>query len=90
MVNHFCRACHDHFKVTLEYLDELKLGYVLDHYLVRGLDYYTNTVFEIVPASGGASLGGGGRYDYLIEDLGGEKRPRRSVGRRELSALWNI
>ncbi len=75
MIDHLCKACHDHFKLTLEYLDELKLGYVLDHYLVRGLDYYTNTVFEMVPASGGGSLGGGGRYDYLIEDLGGKKTP---------------
>ena len=73
MIDHLCKACHDHFKLTLEYLDELKLGYVLDHYLVRGLDYYTNTVFEIVPQAGGSSLGGGGRYDYLVEDLGGKK-----------------
>ncbi len=75
MIDHLCKKCHDHFKLTLEYLDELKLGYTLDHYLVRGFDYYTNTVFEMVPASGGGSLGGGGRYDYLIEDLGGNPTP---------------
>jgi len=72
-----------HFKDVLEHLDELEIPYVLDHTLVRGLDYYTNTVFELVleeKADEGTeaftlSLGGGGRYDPLIKLLGGADTP---------------
>ena len=60
---------------VLEYLDELEVPYELNPYLVRGLDYYTQTIFEIWgaddPRKGQMALGGGGRYDQLIEDLGG-------------------
>jgi histidyl-tRNA synthetase len=60
-----------------DYLKILDIKVVLDHHLVRGLDYYTKTVFEIQPeAEGGQSaLGGGGRYDDLIEELGGKHTP---------------
>jgi histidyl-tRNA synthetase len=74
-VDHLCAECHLHFKNLLEYLDELNLPYVINNRLVRGLDYYTRTVFEIwVNDDGGKnySLGGGGRYDKLIKTLGGE------------------
>ena len=77
-VDHLCEDCHKHFKNVLEYLDELNLPYVINHRLVRGLDYYNRTVFEIwVEGEGGKlhSLGGGGRYDYLIKKLGGEMTP---------------
>jgi histidyl-tRNA synthetase len=59
------------------YLELLKLPFVVDHCLVRGLDYYTRTVFEVQPEAEGAqsTLGGGGRYDYLIEELGGNPTP---------------
>lgn len=80
-IDHLCTVCHNHFKSVLEYLDELELGYVLNPSLVRGLDYYTKTVFEIWPEAVEArqgSLGGGGRYDYLVEELGG--RPTPCVG----------
>ena len=65
-----------HFMKVLEYLDELAIPYALDHTLVRGLDYYNRTVFEIYPAVDGemntqGALGGGGRYDPLIEQMGG-------------------
>ncbi len=75
-----CDDCHNHFKSVLEYLDSLELSYVLNPNLVRGLDYYTKTVFEIWPAgeeeeSRQSSLGGGGRYDDLVELLGGEPTP---------------
>jgi histidyl-tRNA synthetase len=65
-----------HFTRVLEYLDETGVPYELDPYLVRGLDYYTKTVFEFVPNTPDAaqsSLGGGGRYDDLVELLGGKK-----------------
>lgn len=59
-------------------LDDLGLGYVIDNKLVRGLDYYTRTVWEYVPTSYEAaqsSVGGGGRYDGLFEVLGGKPTP---------------
>lgn len=80
-IDHLCTSCHNHFKSVLEYLDELELEYVLNPNLVRGLDYYTRTVFEIRLESAQAgqnALGGGGRYDYLVEELGG--RPTPCVG----------
>lgn len=81
IVDHLCSECHDHFKNVLEFLDELGLPYILNPSLVRGLDYYTKTVFEIWPQGKDerqATLGGGGRYDLLIELLGG--RPTAAVG----------
>jgi len=68
----------EHFKKFLEYLDELELPYSINTRLVRGLDYYTRTVFEIRSTDKDGknySLGGGGRYDRLIEGLGGEATP---------------
>lgn len=70
-----------HFMRVLEYLDEAGASYQLDPYLVRGLDYYTETVFEILPTAteGGesstGSLAGGGRYDGLLELIGGRPTP---------------
>lgn len=66
------------FTNVLEYLDEAEIPYVLDPKLVRGLDYYTNTVFEIFTEDeelANIALGGGGRYDGLIEQLGGQATP---------------
>ncbi|MDX9913834.1 MAG: histidine--tRNA ligase [Candidatus Moranbacteria bacterium] len=77
-VDHLCNGCRDHFKNLLEYLDELELPYAINPQLVRGLDYYTRTVFEIWSTDEEGkkkSLGGGGRYDRLIESLGGEPTP---------------
>ncbi len=69
----------NHFMKVLEYLDDAEVPYVLNPYLVRGLDYYTHTVFEaFFPAregTGRASVAGGGRYDGLIELLGGRPTP---------------
>jgi len=82
-VDHLCPECHLHFKNLLEYLDELNLPYIINNRLVRGLDYYTRTVFEIwVEEEGkkGYSLGGGGRYDRLIKMLGGESTPAIGFG----------
>ncbi len=67
-----------HFKHLLEYLDELELPYAINTRLVRGLDYYTKTVFEIWSGDKDGkkySLGGGGRYDRLIQMMGGEATP---------------
>jgi histidyl-tRNA synthetase len=74
---YLCPQCDEHFKKLQKYLGLLGIPFQLNHRLVRGLDYYTRTVFEIQPeAEGGQStLGGGGRYDDLIEELGGKPTP---------------
>ena len=78
-IDHLCEDCHQHFKEVLEFLDEIELPYHLNPYLVRGLDYYTRTVFEIYDGQErGRALGalaGGGRYDALIKILGGTDTP---------------
>lgn len=76
VIDHLCEECHSHFKEVLEILDELDIPYILNPHLVRGLDYYTKTVFEFrleEPAS--TEIAGGGRYDGLVELLGGKPTP---------------
>jgi histidyl-tRNA synthetase len=75
--DYLCADCEDHFHRLLSTLDSLKIPYHLNHRLVRGLDYYTRTVFEVVSEDLGAqsALLGGGRYDYLIRHLGGPATP---------------
>jgi histidyl-tRNA synthetase len=82
MVNNLCNSCHEHFKMILEYLDELDIDYGINPRLVRGLDYYVQTVFEIWNNSDGGqnALGGGGRYDGLTELVGGRKAPGIGFG----------
>lgn len=79
ILDHLCENCHRHFKEVLEFLDELELPYHLNPYLVRGLDYYTKTVFEIIEDSSEGkvqgALAGGGRYDTLVKLLGGGEAP---------------
>jgi histidyl-tRNA synthetase len=76
-IDYLCPECAEHFKQLKKYLELLSLPFVVNHHLVRGLDYYTRTVFEIQPKGGGAqsTLVGGGRYDDLIEELGGKPTP---------------
>ena len=80
MYDHLCNGCSDHFGKLQGYLAALAIPYRIDARLVRGLDYYTRTVFEIQPPEEGAqsTVLGGGRYDGLIEQLGG--RPTPGVG----------
>lgn len=75
--DHLCADCAAHFRHLERYLELLEIPHTVNHRLVRGLDYYTRTVFEIQPRAGGAqsTLGGGGRYDNLIEELGGKPTP---------------
>jgi histidyl-tRNA synthetase len=80
-VDYLCDACAEHFAAVRTLLDELGVAYVLDHRLVRGLDYYTRTTFEFFVAGREGqqqALGGGGRYDGLAELLGG--RPTPGIG----------
>ena len=77
IADYLCAECQHHFQGVREYLGVLGIPFRFSHRLVRGLDYYTRTVFEVEPrANGGQStLGGGGRYDDLIEELGGKPTP---------------
>lgn len=72
-IKFLCETCEKHFKDVLGYLDSLKVKYTVDPYIVRGLDYYTQTVFEVTHGALGAqdAIGAGGRYDNLIKDMGG-------------------
>ncbi|MDL2279773.1 histidine--tRNA ligase [Desulfovibrio sp. OttesenSCG-928-G11] len=75
--DHVCADCGDHFASVLSLLDKSALPYVINPRLVRGLDYYTRTTFEVVSSSIGAqgSVAGGGRYDGLVSQLGGPDVP---------------
>jgi histidyl-tRNA synthetase len=77
MREHLCDECAEHFQTLLGYLDALGRPYTLSHRLVRGLDYYTKTVFEVWAEGIGAqnAVCGGGRYDGLAEVLGGPPTP---------------
>lgn len=70
-----CFDCKRHFKKLLEFLEETKMPYSLNQYLVRGLDYYSKTVFEMFATGFDFAIAGGGRYDYLIDSLGGRQSP---------------
>jgi histidyl-tRNA synthetase len=75
-----CYDCQEHFQAVLKELVARKVPFELNKMMVRGLDYYTRTTFEFIPTTGESlgsqdSLGGGGRYDNLVEDFGGAKTP---------------
>ena len=77
-VSFLCPSCKKHFKEVLEYLEEMNIQYNINKNLVRGLSYYTRTVFEIIEQKGGEdgtplTLAGGGRYDYLARQIGSKK-----------------
>lgn len=81
-IDSLCNECRHHFKEVIEYLEEMGISYHINNNLVRGLDYYTRTVFEIVDLGDittgeiqapPLSLAGGGRYDYLARSLGSKK-----------------
>jgi histidyl-tRNA synthetase len=82
MTDHLCEPCAAHFDDLKSYLDAVGIPFVLNPRLVRGLDYYTRTVFEVEPKEtrGQSSLGGGGRYDGLMELLGGPPTPGIGFG----------
>jgi len=98
-ISHLCASCKKHFKEVLEYLEEMGIQYTLNKSLVRGLSYYTRTVFEImeeVKSEDGTTrkitICGGGRYDYLAKHLGSKKDVPAvgiSIGvDRVISAPW--
>jgi histidyl-tRNA synthetase len=77
IADYVCHECQFHFQSVQKYLGVMGIPFQLNPRLVRGLDYYTRTVFEVEPGENGgqSALGGGGRYDSLIEELGGKPTP---------------
>ena len=75
MIDHLCDDCKEHFETLQKYLTEMGIDFVVDKTIVRGLDYYRKTAFEIISNDIGAqsTVCGGGRYDGLVELLGGPK-----------------
>ncbi len=76
--DHLCDDCKAHYATVKSYLDAAGISYVEDYKLVRGLDYYTRTVFEVQVTEGMGSqnaIGGGGRYDKLAQEVGGRPTP---------------
>ena len=82
VLDYLCDDCKEHFEKVKKYLDAMNIEYQVNPKIVRGLDYYTKTVFEFVADSIGAqgTVCGGGRYDGLIEELGGAKTPSLGFG----------
>ncbi|QUH20546.1 histidine--tRNA ligase [Alkaliphilus sp. B6464] len=82
MLDHICDECKDHFDTLKKYLEASGLNYIVDPRIVRGLDYYTKTAFEIITDEAGkkGTICGGGRYDKLVEDCGGPSTPGVGFG----------
>ncbi len=82
MIEYLCAECRAHFDSLRAYLDALGIAYVVNPRIVRGLDYYTRTVFEFVSSVIGSqsTVCGGGRYDGLVEELGGPPTPGVGFG----------
>lgn len=78
ILDYLCVECDDHFSDLKKYLDALGIAYKIDPLIVRGLDYYSKTVFEII--NDGITVCGGGRYDYLIEQIDGPPTPAMGFG----------
>ncbi len=82
MIDHLCADCAAHFSALQRYLGALEIPYSVNPFIVRGLDYYTKTVFEIISDSIGAqgTVCGGGRYDKLVKEIGGPDLPGIGFG----------
>ena len=75
VIDYLCDECSTHFENVKKSLESLGVNYEIDSGIVRGLDYYTKTVFEFVDEKTGLTVLGGGRYDGLVEEFGGQKTP---------------
>ena len=75
ILDYLCDECKTHFENVKNALSELNIDYTVDSSIVRGLDYYTKTVFEFISKEEGFTVLAGGRYDGLVEELGGSKTP---------------
>lgn len=75
IIDFLCEDCSTHFENVKNALKQLEIDFVIDANIVRGLDYYTKTVFEFISNLDGLTVLGGGRYDKLVEELGGVNTP---------------
>ncbi|HHV76951.1 MAG TPA: histidine--tRNA ligase [Syntrophothermus lipocalidus] len=77
VADYWCNDCRQHFTAVTQSLDRYEVSYTVDDRLVRGLDYYTNTAFELLVPGIGAqnAIGGGGRYNHLVREVGGPDVP---------------
>lgn len=80
MIDYLCEECKEHFENVKNSLNEQNINYEIDSEIVRGLDYYTKTVFEFIDEKSGLTVLGGGRYDGLVEELGGVHTPAVGFG----------
>lgn len=75
MLDYLCEECLNHFEMVKAMLNLLEIDYTVDGGIVRGLDYYTKTVFEFIDGNTGLTVLAGGRYDGLVKELGGQDTP---------------
>ncbi|MDE6471034.1 MAG: histidine--tRNA ligase [Eubacterium sp.] len=77
VIDYLCDECKEHFEKVQQYLKAMNIDFTINPKIVRGLDYYTKTVFEFISNSIGSqgTVAGGGRYDGLVDELGGQKTP---------------
>ena len=75
MIDFLCEECKEHFENVKKYIEKAGIKYEIDPNIVRGLDYYTKTVFEFIDEKTGLTVLGGGRYDGLVEEFGGQPTP---------------
>ena len=80
-LDYLCSSCKDHFEKLQDYLDAMDISYKINPQIVRGLDYYTGTVFEFISTlDENLTIIGGGRYDGLVSELGGKPTPGLGFG----------
>lgn len=91
MIDYLCPECKEHFENVKTMLNDLGVKYQIDSGIVRGLDYYTKTVFEFVDEKSGLTALGGGRYDGLVEEFGGQPTPAVgfATGVERIMELYN-
>lgn len=90
ILDYLCDECKEHFENVKYMLKEVGLDYKIDSSIVRGLDYYTKTVFEFVDTTTGLTVLGGGRYDGLVQEFGGQPTPAIgfATGIERLMQVW--
>ena len=91
MIDYLCDECKEHFENVKTMLETLGIDYQIDSGIVRGLDYYTKTVFEFVDDKSGLTVLGGGRYDGLVAEFGGQPTPAVgfATGVERLMEMYN-
>lgn len=92
MIDYLCEECKEHFENVKSTLSASGINYEIDAGIVRGLDYYTKTVFEFIDSNSGLTVLGGGRYDGLVQEFGGQPTPAVgfATGVERLMEMYNI